>query len=498
MSAALLDIVDLTAGVGSVSTPAILDHVSLTVGDGERVALVGPSGAGKSTLVRLASGLNRPVSRRGGTVTFCGKDVFRLSAGELRDLRRRNLAFVPQNPASALDPLMTLGRQWQRNLETSCAPADPTSAGDILARLALPSRLDAYPHTWSRGMQQRLLVAMALARRPRLLILDEPTSALDPILAAEMIQAIDAAARRQGMALMMITHHEGLAASLCDRLLRVDRGRVGAAPAAATAGPDREPKAPTGVSAVAGDPPARPMVEVETIVVRRAGRVVLDGISFAVAAGEALAIVGESGAGKTTLASAILGLLPLASGRCTVASRLPGVVFQDPLGALNPSFRAELAIAEPLLAQGVKRPDALAKARTLADDLGLARPLMSRLTHDLSVGQAQRVCIARALIANPDIILLDEPLSALDRAHAHGVIATLQHVRKQLRPTLLIVTHDLDFARRIADRILVLRHGRVIEHASSGAFFAGPRTSYGRALVAAAKAVGEFAEPDAA
>lgn len=494
MSGTLLQIEDLTAGVDDASVPAVLDRVSLSVGAGERVALVGPSGAGKTSLVRLAMGLDRPIRRRSGSVTLSGQDVFAVQPSELRSLRRRTVAFVPQNPASALDPLMPLAHQWRQNLTTICGTPDEAGAKAHLDRLGLTQTLDAHPNAWSRGMQQRLLIAMALVRQPRLLVLDEPTSALDPIHSADVMQRIVAHARETGMAVLMVTHHSGLAASTCERIVRMERGRVVACDG------DRAAQlhwseVPVERRAGAGTPAlGEPVMRFDRVDVERGGRTILKDVSFALRKGEALAVIGESGAGKSTLVQTVLGLLAPTAGRCTKMNDLPGLVFQDPLSALNPALRGDFAIAEPLVAGGQPVASSLREARVLAPRLGLDPSLLDRHAHDLSVGQAQRVCIARAVITNPRLIVLDEPLSALDHDRADEVIDLLLRLKSEFKPSLLVVTHDLGFARRIADRILVLRNGSVVECQDVEAFFAHPETEYSRALVSAARAIGDLGD----
>ena len=488
-----LEVEDLVAGIGGGAAPPILSHVSFSMSAGERVALVGPSGAGKTSLVRLIMGLDEPVRRRSGRVRLGGEDVHAIGRRRLRDLRRRVLGFVPQNPASGFDPLKTLAWQWAQNLATIDDPTQRDAAQLYLAAFGIEGRLQAYPHAWSRGMLQRLLVAMALARRPRLLIMDEPTSALDPVLAAEVMAETARTAARQDTAILLITHHRGLANAFATRRLTLDRGRLlstaeSAAVTTSTHAP-RDADCATGATRQAGAD--TPVLEARELTVELGGRRVLDGVSLTLHHGECVAVIGESGAGKTTLVRTVLGLERATAGRITLGVERPGLVFQDPLGALNPAMRADAAVAEPLVAQGVHPAEAIAQARALARRLGLDDAQLEQRTHQLSVGQAQRVAIARALVCNARLIVLDEPLSALDHDTAQDVTGMIRGIRDAFGPAMLVVTHDLGFAARIADRVVVLRHGRHVETAAAAAFFERPATEYGRALLSAARSLGD-------
>ncbi len=486
MNRTLVEVSKLTAGVALPPAPAILEHVSFTIAAGERVALVGRSGAGKTSLVRLLLGLDRPVRRLAGRIAIDGQDLHRLSPVALRTLRQTTIAFVPQNPASALDPLKTLQAQWRQNLATIPEEGLRHDADRFLAAFGITERLSAYPCEWSRGMQQRLLIAMALARGPKLLIMDEPTSALDPIFAAEVMRAVREHSHASGAALLLVTHHQGVAAALADRHIRLDAGRIVAAarPASATS-PEALPRRHAIGQA---EPPA---LAAQAIAVALGGRTIVSDISLRIAPGAALAIVGESGAGKTTLVRALLGLLPLSAGNITRAGQAPGFVSQDPLSALHPAMTCFDAIAEPLLARGLAHAEIAARVHATAALLGLEEHHLQRASPSLSVGQAQRACLARALVANASLVVFDEPLSALDETTAGEVIAAIERARAAHGTAMLFVTHDLGFARRIAEHIVVLRQGRVVEAAPAADFFRAPRTPYGQALVDAARAIGE-------
>ena len=490
MSAPLVEASNLTAGVSASAGQAVLDEVSFAIEAGERVALVGPSGAGKTSLVRLILGLDRPVRRLAGRIAVEGQDIYALSPTALRSLRRRAMAFVPQNPASALDPLKTLRAQWRQNLSTIADARLQQEADQLLAAFGLADRMNGYPCECSRGMQQRLLIAMALARGPRLLIMDEPTSALDPILAAEIMRSVLHHAHESGAAVLLVTHHPGVAAALSDRRIRLDAGRIvpEASPfrLVARAGDDQSARVVTNRG--------EPVITARDVAVSLGGATILSDVSVTLRPGESVAIVGESGAGKSTLLRAILGLLPLAQGVILRKGKTPGFVSQDPLSALHPTMRCFDAIAEPLVADGVAPAEIDERVRAVANLLGLGPGHLERTTHALSVGQAQRACLARALIANASLIVFDEPLSALDEATAGEVIVAIERARAAHGTATLFVTHDLGFAQRIAERIIVLRQGRIVETGSVAGFFRAPCTAYGQALVEAARAIGEVRE----
>ena len=489
----MLTVEGLTAGVAGRREP-VLSDLSLRIDAGERVALVGPSGAGKTTLVRLLLGLDRPVSRRAGRIVLAGDDLARLGAARLRALRSRALAFVAQNPASALDPLRPLQWQWEQNLSTIEDAGARQAAARWLGAFGISERLSAYPGEWSRGMLQRLLIAMALARRPQLLVMDEPTSALDPILGADVMQAVLRHVQELGSALLLVTHHRGLAAAMTERQIPLRAGRIvrDPRPASARAGVDRRLRndPPKG-----SQPQRPPIIDARDVSVLLGGRPILREVSLRLERARSAVIVGESGAGKSTLVRALLGLLPLATGRIERQGDAPGLVSQDPLSALHPAMRCGDAIAEPLVARGVPVAEHGARVRNIAGLLGLAPRQLEQGTHQLSIGQAQRACLARALVANPSLIVFDEPLSALDEDSAAEVVAAIEQARAAFGTAMLFVTHDLGFARRVADEVHVLRQGRIVEFGATEQFFARPASAYGRALLDAARRLGDVVEP---
>jgi peptide/nickel transport system ATP-binding protein len=478
----VLHISGLSARIGNTQ---VLHDAGLTIKPGERVALVGPSGAGKTTLLRLALGLDRPARRVAGMRMLAGQNIDAVSARALRSLRAGAVGFVPQNPASGLDPLDPLSVAWAQTARArGCDPA-PAARAAALAAVGLPDCGDAYPHHWSRGMLQRFLIALARLGDPALIVMDEPTSALDPVIAAEIMQQEADRATARGAALLIVTHHAGLAEGIATRVVEMAAGRVTADRATRPGSANHCARCDT-----CPEGPGACVLDIGGLSVRQGRRQTLSDVTLHIHEGEALVVLGESGAGKTTLLRALAGLVP----KTVTAARIApcALVLQDPIAALCPAHNVVTAIAEPLLGQGVPRANAFVQAAEAAAEVGLPKDLLSRLPHRLSLGQAQRVCIARALVARPRLVLLDEPLSALDPANGAEVTALLGRLRARHRLALLIVTHDLGFARAIADRIAVLRDGQIIEQASADAFFAAPTSDYGRALVAAGRVLGDL------
>lgn len=479
MSAPILAVEGLSAAIGGLR---VLLDATLAIRPGERVALVGPSGAGKTTLLRAALGLDRPARRVAGARRLMGHDLDAMRPAALRALRARAVGFVPQNPAAGLDPLERLDAAWAQAARARGLPVDAGARAAALAALDLPDCAGAWPHQWSRGMQQRFLIALARLGWPALTVMDEPTSALDPLIAARLMAEAAADAAARGGALLFVTHDQALAEGVADRVVRMAAGRIvedRSARADAAAGCTRCRACPEG--------PGDRVLDVAGLSVRRGARETVVDVALHLREGEALVVLGESGAGKTTLLRALAGLLPFTAARADIAPR--ALVLQDPMAALCPAHSVAEAIAEPLRAAGLPRRAALVRAAEAAAEAGLTADLLRRLPHRLSLGQAQRVCIARALVSRPALVLMDEPLSALDPVTGAAVVALIGRLRAR-RLGFLIVTHDLRFARAVADRVAVMRDGRILEQAGADDFFAAPASAYGRALLAAARALG--------
>lgn len=529
--------------------------ISFTVHPGETVCVVGESGSGKSvtslSLLRLVEfGGGRIVS---GKLWFRPEgadpiDLARIDPGEMPRIRGNQIGMIFQEPMTALNPVFTIERQLTDGLRRHrglSAQAASTKALDLLREVQLPEparRLKQYPHELSGGMRQRIVIAMAMACRPQLLIADEPTTALDVTIQAEILGLIDRLKRELGMAVLFITHDMAVVAQLADRVVVMRHGelieegpvnQIFADPKAeytkallasvprlgdmqGKPGPEplQIPGAPRpknfGPSTSRAPSVARPILSVKGLTARfpiRDGvfrRVVanvhaVENVSFDIASGETLALVGESGCGKSTTARSILRLVePVAgdvimdgqdirglnAGGLRLARRNMQMVFQDPFASLNPYMRLWKQVAEPLLNFGLARGSELDdRVAFLFDRVGLPRDFSRRFPHELSGGQRQRVAIARALSVNPKLIVADEAVSALDVSVQAQVLNLLMELQAELGLSYLFISHDMAVVERISHRVGVMYLGRLVEIGTRAEIFENPRHSYTRALL---------------
>lgn len=512
----------VTYGTNTAGDHHALDGISLEVRPGERVAVVGESGSGKSTLALAALGLLPRTGRvERGTIRLGGTDITHAPDRVLRGLRGRVAGFVPQDPAVSLNPTLRIGPQVaeavrrrgvrERHHVEAGVVAALEAAG--LDRPELRSR--QYPHELSGGMRQRVLIAIALAGEPQLLIADEPTSALDVTVQRRILDHLEEIAADRGIALLLITHDLGVATDRADRLVVLRHGRVveqgatasvvqhatepytrallGAAPRTDVVPPGLDPAARTvlrltGVSKAFRLPGAPPLQAV-------------DGVDLTVRAGSTTALVGESGSGKSTTLRIALGLERASAGTVeidgrdvTTASvgawrplrRRIQLVQQNPYGSLDPRFRIADTITEPLRSFRVgSRASRRRRAEELLDLVALPRTVLARRPAELSGGQRQRVAIARALALEPEVVLLDEPVSALDVSVQEQVLQLLEQLQRDLGVAYLIVSHDLGVVGRIAHEVVVLRHGHVVEAGPTARVFREPQDAYTAELLAA-------------
>ena len=513
-------------------TVEALNGVNLAIAQGEVVAVVGESGSGKSTLANAVLGLladNAQVTA--GTVHIDGETVTRASEATWRDLRGRVVGLVPQDPGVSLNPAMTIGRQIgeavtrTRSLRGSALDAEVTG---LLERVGLDQparRTRQYPHELSGGMRQRVLIAIALAGRPKLIIADEPTSALDTTVQRRILDHLESLVKDRGISLLIITHDLGVAADRADRVVVMQAGRV-----VEEGRPDAVLRAPTEpytrrlLAAVPGLrrtaphdlPPSAPQPDILRFegvskVFRLPGERrwlgqaadrefrALDGVSFGVQRGRTLAIVGESGSGKTTLLRVALGLEKPNAGRVTFGNtdlttlswnayrplrRHIQLVQQNPFGALDPRYTVFESIVEPLRSFGQAGRGVLeARAHRLVEQVQLPAAALNRLPRELSGGQRQRVAIARALALEPALLFLDEPVSALDVSVQAQILELLAHLQHELGVTYVFVSHDLSVVSAIAHHIVVLRQGRVEEQGPAEQVLGRPRADYTRELL---------------
>ncbi|MGV9241778.1 dipeptide ABC transporter ATP-binding protein [Streptomyces nigra] len=519
----LVEVADLTVDFGG---PRAVDGLSFRLERGAALALVGESGSGKSTVASALLGLHRGTGARvGGTIEVAGVDVGRASEDALRRLRGGTAAMVFQDPLSSLDPYYAVGDQIAevyRVHTRASRRAARARAVEVLDRVGIPDavrRSRSRPHEFSGGMRQRALIAMALACEPELLIADEPTTALDVTVQAQILDLLHTLREETGMGLLLVTHDVGVAAESVDEVLVMRHGRaVEHASVTEVLGAPREPytrellgavprvdapRAGDGhaESAAGHDGPGEPVLEAVGLQ-RVFGRgkkafTAVDGVSLTVRRGETLGVVGESGSGKTTLGRMLVGLSQPTAGevRHDGHARVgvdPAVqmVFQDPVSSLNPRRSVGESIADPLRARG-ERDEARIRARVreLLERVGLEGSHHDRYPHEFSGGQRQRVGIARALAADPRVIVCDEPVSALDVTTQAQVVALLAELRRELGLALVFIAHDLAVVRQVSDRVAVMRRGRIVEQGPADEVYDHPRDPYTRQLLAAVPAL---------
>jgi microcin C transport system ATP-binding protein len=525
---ALVDVRDLSiAFAQGTERKVVVDRVSFRLEKGRALALVGESGSGKTVtaqaVVRL---LPQPAaSYPTGEILFRGRDVLKMSDGELRDMRGAAVTMVFQEPMTSLNPLHTIERQIGEIIALHQGRAAATRARivELLEEVGIANpgeRLGAYPHQLSGGQRQRVMIAMALANRPDLLIADEPTTALDVTVQAQILKLLKELQEKIGMAMLFITHDLNVVRRVADDVIVMQKGEiVEAGPMADVFANPRHPYTrallaaePKG-EAPESDARAPTIASTENLRVwfpikrgflrRTVGYVkAVDGVSLAVREGETVGVVGESGSGKTTLGLAILRLIrsegPIAyCGRAIEGlnakamrplRREMQVVFQDPFGSLSPRMSVAEIVEEGLIAQGSKLTAAERRrvAERVLADTGLDPSTLDRYPHEFSGGQRQRIAIARAMALDPKFVVLDEPTSALDMSIQAQIVDLLRDLQKRRRLAYLFISHDLKVVRALASEIIVMRRGKVVESGEAKAVFASPQSDYTRALFAAA------------
>jgi ABC-type glutathione transport system ATPase component len=527
MSTPALDIRKLTVALpqGAERRHAVRD-ASLTVDRGEIVCLVGESGSGKSAIAHTTMGLlPKALVPAGGEILVAGENVLAASASRLRELRCTRMAMIFQEPMTALNPVMRCGDQIDEVLatHTRLAPAQRRAkVRQILEAVRLPDpdrMIASYPHQLSGGQRQRVMIAMALVLEPALLVADEPTTALDVTTQAQILALIRELQREHGTGVLFITHDFGVVSEIADRVVVLRQGEV------VETGPTRDVLASPRneytrmliESVPSLTPRRRERVESQVVVraeglskvyVRRSwlgkARDPVDAavdVSFEVRAGETVGIVGESGAGKSTVARCVARLIDPSSGRIEVGGadfatmsraalhalrRRVQIVFQDPYRSLNPRRTVGDAIVEGPMNYGASRDEAMARARELMELVRMDAQALGRYPHEFSGGQRQRICIARALAMSPDLLIADEAVSALDVSVQAQVLALLDEIRERLKLAMLFVTHDLRVAAQVCDRVAVMTRGRVVEYGPTAEVFANPKDPYTKALLASA------------
>jgi peptide/nickel transport system ATP-binding protein len=523
----VLDIRGLTVRLPAGADRAnAVEEVSLSVKRGEIVCIVGESGSGKSVTAFTVMGLlpKGVLVPTGGAVLLEGEDVLKATPQRLRDLRGTRMAMIFQEPMTALNPVLTIGDQVDEvlRIHTQLGPRErKAKVIEIMASIRLPDpeRLyDVYPHQISGGQRQRIMIAAALVLDPALLIADEPTTALDVTTQAQILALIKDLQRRRGTGVLFITHDFGVVAEIADRVVVMQNGRVvEQGPREEVLRGPRQPYTRMLIEAVPSlDPkPREPMtgpVAVETMgltkiyggggLFKKARTVrAAENVSLHLRRGETLGIVGESGSGKTTVARCIARLIEPSTGairlkdadiadlperRLRPYRRRIQVVFQDPYRSLNPRRTVGASIVEGPMNFGLSEKDALDRARSLLRLVGLSPDALERYPHQFSGGQRQRIAIARALAMEPDVLIADEAVSALDVSVQAQVLDLIDDVKRRFDLAVLFITHDLRVAAQICDRIMVMEKGVVVEEGATHRVFNAPEHPYTRALLDAA------------
>ena len=525
----LLEVADLSVAFrqGSRDTLAV-DRVSFEIKKGETVALVGESGSGKSvTALSVLKLLPYPSAHHpSGSIRFKGQELLDLPEDKIRHVRGNDITIIFQEPMTSLNPLHTIEKQIGEILllhQGLTGAAARTRTIELLTQVGIPeaeTRLASYPHQLSGGQRQRVMIAMALANEPDLLIADEPTTALDVTVQAQILSLLKELQRRLGMAMLFITHDLGIVRKLADTVCVMKEGKI------VETGPVERvftaPEHPYTRALLAAEPKPDPApinaeapVVVETkdlkvwfpikrgVMRRVVGHIkAVDGVSIAVRQGETLGIVGESGSGKTTLGLAILRLVSSDGPIVFLGSTIAGltfrqmrpfrlhmqIVFQDPYGSLSPRMSVSDIIEEGLWVHHPKLTRAQREERVVQAlrDVGLDPETRFRYPHEFSGGQRQRIAVARAIVLEPTFVMLDEPTSALDMLIQAQIVELLRALQKRRNLTYMFISHDLRVVAALASRLVVMRHGKVVEEGAAAELFARPRSDYTRALLAAA------------
>ena len=531
----------------------VVRDISFDVANRETVALVGESGSGKSVTALAVMGLNPTgTSRVTGSISLNGKDLLSLPERAMRRVRGNDVAMIFQEPMTSLNPVHTVGAQVAEALVSHCNMSGSEARAEalrLLEKVKIPaarSRFNEYPHQFSGGMRQRVMIAMALACRPKLLIADEPTTALDVTIQAQILELIKELQDEEGMSVLFITHDMGVVAEIADRTVVMYDGRIvetgettkifrraehpytrallSAVPRLGSMEAYERPlrfpivDRETGLAdrpaqtADTVDRAAPPVLEVSNLTTRFVirsgllgkvwGRVhAVENVSFSVRAGETLALVGESGCGKSTTGRSILRLMQPESGSVKLDGkeiltlspqdmreqrRHMQMIFQDPFASLNPRMTVGASIAQPLVINGIARGRAAGdRVAELLMKVGLDADMASRFPHEFSGGQRQRVCIARALALSPRLIVADEAVSALDVSVKAQVVNLLLDLQAQMGLAYLFVSHDMAVVERVSHRVAVMYLGEIVEIGPRAAIFGNPQHPYTRRLLEA-------------
>ncbi|WP_439547880.1 ABC transporter ATP-binding protein [Falsiroseomonas sp.] len=517
---ALLSIENLSIALPRGADRALAaSNVSFSIDRGEVFCVVGESGSGKSLTAAAILGLLPPgVRASAGRILFEGQDLLQLSLPDLRRISGKRIGMVFQDPMTALNPLHTVGSQVAETfrIHTTLGRAEIADRVlDLLETMRLPEPRQiarAYPHELSGGQRQRCVIAMAMALEPALLIADEPTTALDVTTQAQILALIRDLQARRGMGVMFITHDFGVVAEVATRIAVMRQGEVVEQGEAATI--LNSPRHPYSQALIAAMPALRPppyspssapaVLSVEGVhkTYRRRGRTVaaLKDVSLTLRRGTTLGVVGESGSGKSTLARCLVKLVEPEQGAIRVLdtdiTRLSGsawraqtgriqMVFQDPFTSLNPRRRVGDLVTQGIAMRGIRGADLKDRAEDLFRLVGLDPAAIDRFPHEFSGGQRQRIGLARALALEPDVLVADEPVSALDLSVQAQVLDLLASLRRKLGLSMVFITHDLRVAAQVCDRVAIMQRGEVVEEGPAETLLTAPAHPYSRELLAA-------------
>ncbi|MER8569809.1 ABC transporter ATP-binding protein [Mesorhizobium sp. M0924] len=529
MSEPLLSVRDLSVAFTQGGNQSIaVDHISFDLAKGETVALVGESGSGKSvSALSVLKLLPYPTaSHPSGKILFQGADLLAMNEKQLRSVRGNKITMIFQEPMTSLNPLHTIEQQIVEILALHQGMGDRQAKARTLALLnevgirEPEKRLDAYPHQLSGGQRQRVMIAMALANEPELLIADEPTTALDVTVQAQILELLAELKSRKGMSMLFITHDLGIVRKIADRVCVMTKGKI------VETGPTKDifanPQHAYTKHLLAAEPKGKPPAANDAAKPVMTGKDIkvwfpikkgffrttvdnvkaVDGIDVTVRAGQTLGVVGESGSGKTTLGLALARMISstgtiqfngsdinqLSFNAMRPLRRELQIVFQDPFGSLSPRMSVSeiieegLKIHEPKLSPD-QRDD---KVVAVLKEVGLDPATRNRYPHEFSGGQRQRVAIARAMVLNPRFVMLDEPTSALDMSVQAQVVDLLRNLQARHDLAYLFISHDLKVIRALANDVIVMRNGKIVEAGPSEQIFERPQTDYTKALISAA------------
>jgi len=504
--------------VTRMGTNQAVDDISFSVKAGRITAIIGESGSGKSVACYSLLGLiPMPPGRiDGGRAIFEGTDLLQLSEPELRKIRGRDIAMVFQDPMTCLNPYMTVGNQlieplrFHKKVSKSKARERALELMEEVGIRDPASTFDNYPHQFSGGMRQRMMIAMALINEPKLLIADEPTTALDVTIQAQILELMAQLQKRRNIGTIFISHDLAVVADIADDIVVMQNGRiVESGDRTAIFENAAHPYTQKLLSAIPSgtkvieQTSAQPLLQVKNLTTyfTQNGTTVkaVDDVSFDIRRGEVLGLVGESGSGKSTIGRSILQLIKPTSGSVQLDNneltnlsksdlidmrRRMQIIFQDPFSSLNPRMTVFDTLAEPLLHHKIETKKTIEQGvLNLMDDVGLARNLRRKYPHEFSGGQRQRIAIGRALATRPEFIVADEPVSALDVTIQAQILTLLAELGKEYGLTMLFISHDLSVVRQLADRIVVLYQGKIVEQGTASTLFDSPKEDYTKQLM---------------